>query len=96
MTIRAYKPKGSTIRALKFDGNNAEEVRDWCFGRIKEVPVGDASSETVVMVPTLDGVLEIHVGEYLCWTKQNGFSIKTASDFEDTYDLVKNPRSDAS
>jgi hypothetical protein len=91
MTIRSYKPKGSTVKAEKFDADNenVEELASWCNGRVVHDTL---DGNTRIKVPTLDGVLELLHGDYLCHTKADGFYIMKMTDFENMYELIKTTR----
>lgn len=86
MSITSYRPKGSTIKAIQFNEEDPEEVRTWCNGRV----VGSSDDKPVYMlVPTLNGVLELYSGNYLCWNKADGFYILTSDEFESRFEPVR-------
>lgn len=88
MSVRTYRPKASSTKAIQFTVEEAEEARSWCSGRLRQ----DGSGVSL-LVPTLDGVMELKENDYLCWTKDSGFRIETRENFENMYEAVR--RSDS-
>lgn len=82
--IRTYRPKGSSTKAIRFTVEEAEEARSWCSGRLRQ-----DGSGIFLAVPTMDGVVLLKEGDYLCHTKEDGFRIETREDFEKHFELVR-------
>ena len=83
---RSYRPKNtSTIQALQFTPETADDVRSWCSGRLNKSSIGDLT----LFVPTLDGVKEVVTNEYVCKSRDKGFFVMEPGEFEENYEAVK-------
>lgn len=87
MTIRTYQPKGSKVKALRFDCTTADEARDWVVGSRFCAPDGDDIIR--LQFPTFDGIKTICDGEWIVWSKEDGFSVMSGEEFASRYELVK-------
>lgn len=86
MPIRSWKPKGSTVKAFKWNLDELNAISAWCNGlAIKH----DILENSVVKIPTLDGILELHQNQYLCRNEARGFFVIDAEAFEISYEPVK-------
>jgi len=57
-----YKKRGNPIEAMQVTMDNYEDVSNWVGGRV----MSDGASDLAVMVPTVDGVIPVHLTEYVC------------------------------
>jgi hypothetical protein len=87
MSIRTYRPKGTSTKAILFTKVDAEEARDWCNGKLVK---GD-DNYWKLLVPTFEGILEVEEGDYLYFVKNEGFSRLTQEVFEERFEPTRAP-----
>jgi hypothetical protein len=89
MSVRTYRPKGTSAKAIQFTKEEAEEARDWCNGRLVEV-----EGNWILLVATFDGVLEVKEGDYLYFVKNEGFASLSQKEFEARFEPIRVTRSE--
>jgi hypothetical protein len=87
MSIRTYRPKGTSTKAILFTKVDAEEARDWCNGKLVK---GD-DNYWKLLVPTFEGIIEVEEGDYLYFVKNAGFARLTQEVFEDRFEPTRAP-----
>jgi hypothetical protein len=83
--MRIYKPKGSGVKAFQFTADEADACRKWCFGLIEKGEDGVLR----LLVPSLSGALYANLGDYVCLSDNNGFSVEEGMAFENRYEPVR-------
>lgn len=84
---RTFRPKGTSVKAVQVSPDTIEYAAEWCAGAKV-----DANG---FKVPTLDGVVQATMGDYIVRAKFEGFKVMSAKEFEDRYEPVRTTRSEA-
>lgn len=84
---RTFRPKGTSVKAVRVSSDTIEYAAEWCAGAKV-----DADG---FKVPTLDGVVQATMGDYVVRVKGEGFKVMPAKEFEDRYEPVRTTRSDS-
>lgn len=82
--MQKYRHIPVDVEAIKLTSENAEEVANWCGGRIThETDPFDENVKTVVIYfPTLDGNKRVAEGQYLGRSSAGNFMVYNAGFFE--------------
>lgn len=85
-----YRKKAVEVEARKLTPDTAEDIAQWCGGRlVEETDALDASLKYVgINIPTLEGVMRASEGDYVIRGVQGEFYPCKPSIFEATYDSV--------
>lgn len=90
--FKTYRPKGSSVKALQITEESADFAATWCHGRVARTserrPDGKSTVEHVVF-PTLDGIKEAKLGDYLILSKDNGFMTMPENEFTAHYEAAR-------
>lgn len=78
-----YRKKPVVIESVRWDGNNFIEVDDFITVEHETYP-----SQGVVRIPTLEGVMEASIGDYIIKGVSGEFYPCKPDIFEKTYDRV--------
>lgn len=86
--IRKYQKKPVTVEAVQWNGENREEVLDFCNhdGKSRAVATGITR---IIVIKTLEGTMEGHVGDYIIKGVKGEFYPCKPDIFRETYEEVK-------
>jgi hypothetical protein len=79
-----YTKKPVTIEAWKLTLDNLETVADWCGGHVLRLQY--LENETVLQIPTLEGVMTAEVGDFIIKGVAGEFYPCEPDIFEQTYE----------
>ena len=80
--IRYYKKKPVTVAAVKWNGINLQEIRE--FTNNEAMIKND-----VLIIPTLEGTMTVEIGSYIIRGIKGEYYPCRGDIFEDTYEEVK-------
>lgn len=83
--VRQYKRKPTTILALKFDGYNLDEIKDFA-GSIYMADSWCGDKCVSVDIRTQDGFETAYVGDYIIKTNGGKFATCNGAKFERSYE----------
>lgn len=81
-----FRKKPVVIDAIQFDGNNGVAIQGWSKGAV--VPVLGGQFQVYLVIPTLEGVMEASVGDWIIKGVKGEFYPCKPDIFDETYDPV--------
>ena len=87
MAIKKYRKKPVIIEAVVWNGENKDEIIEFCGE--ENVEVSDVFFLTKLYILTLEGKMEAALGDYIIKGVNGEFYPCKASIFKKTYDVVE-------
>ena len=79
-----YRKKAVVIEAVQLTHENNREIVEWSEGEVKET-----RHSTLMLIDTLEGQMQAHVGDYIVRGVNGEYHPCRPSIFEATYELVE-------
>jgi hypothetical protein len=92
--VVTIRNKVAEKQAVRLDGSNADEVREWIISGMTEtgtrgsVYLASGDNEGGVILPTLEGTMTAQVGDWVVKGVQGEFYPVKDSVFQKSYDIV--------
>lgn len=83
-----YRKKPVVVEAKRFTGYNSTEVESWMIGHDARDCFGVKNGGRIVLITTLEGVMEAHPGDYIIRGVKGEFYPIKAEIFRETYEPV--------
>lgn len=86
--IKKYRKKPVEIEAIQYIGNNVEEVEEFVGNQLLRYNNTQEENNYSLGIPTLEGIMEASVGDYIIRGVKNEFYPCKPEIFRITYDEV--------
>ena len=83
--MNKYMQKPIIVDAIQYDGNNSDEILNWCGGQIQ---FKNIASNNIMIITKDDRAISLSIGDYIYIDVDNEFYGKIQNIFEQQYELV--------
>lgn len=83
---------GVFVEGVKVTEENIEELENAVGGLLETVPDGGEHTEKVLHVPTLSGIVDVRVGQYVFYGDDNRIQVLHEDEFEQYFVVPKGKR----